>query len=320
MRIHYRHIIISINTPSVEGFKYAVKYTDCATKMSWQWGLKPREGSELLTTMKKLVEEELPKHNIDMKHYHADGGKELISKSVREYLAKLKIKPKVTWTPRDTPELNAVSERKNRTDKEMTKAMLSRSGLPKAFWYQVKRGVIAAYRRLVTPGVQTNEEKDAIHVQDVAGPTKKWILENPTIDGEDSVPEPISMNVSANEVREPITMKEAKRLAERRKWITAAREEIKKLQKRKCWKVVKIPKHRKLVKSKFIFKLKRDEKGKITRFNVRLVARGFSQEKGADYGQTFSPMAKGVTVRLALAIAVHQGLQMSQIDIETAFP
>jgi hypothetical protein len=62
--------------------------------------------------------------------------KELISKAVGDYLAKLKIKPKITWTPRNTPELNAVSERKNRTDKEMVKAMLSRSGLPKAFWYK----------------------------------------------------------------------------------------------------------------------------------------------------------------------------------------
>jgi hypothetical protein len=124
------HIIVSTNTPSLEGYQYAVKYIDGAK--SWQWGLKTREGSDLLATMKKLVEEELPKNNIIMRHYHADGGKELISKAVRDYLAKLKTKPKI----RNTPELNAVSERKNRTDKEIVKAMLSRSGLPKAFWYK----------------------------------------------------------------------------------------------------------------------------------------------------------------------------------------
>jgi hypothetical protein len=70
--------------------------------------------------MKKLSEVELPKDNITMKH-HADDGKELISKAIRDYLSQQKIKPKVSWTPRDTPKLNSVSERKNRTDKEMTK-------------------------------------------------------------------------------------------------------------------------------------------------------------------------------------------------------
>jgi hypothetical protein len=93
-----------------------------------------------------------------------------------------------------------------------------------------------------------------------------------------------------------------------------------KLQKRKCWKVEKRPKHKKLIKSKFIFKVKRDYLGQISKYKVRLVARGFTQEEGVDYQQNFSPVAKGVTFRLALAIALRKRLHMHQLDAETAFP
>jgi hypothetical protein len=115
-------------------------------------------------------------------------------------------------------------------------------------------------------------------------------------------------------------LKEAKLLPERKLWLDGARQEIKKLEKRKCWKAVKKPKHRKLVKSKFVFKLKRDHLGTIKKYKVRLVAKGFSQEEGVDYQQTFSPVAKGVTFRLALALAIKKSLRMRQIDVETAFP
>ena len=68
-----------------------------------------------------------------MRHYHADGGGELICKLV---LAELKARGiTYSWTPPDTPELNAVSERKFRTLFERALAMLLRAGLPVVFWW-----------------------------------------------------------------------------------------------------------------------------------------------------------------------------------------
>jgi hypothetical protein len=71
----------------------------------------------------------------------------------------------------------------------------------------------------------------------------------------------IRMSLNDDLVVESTTLKEAKLLPERKLWLDGARQEIKKLEKRKCWKAVKKPKHRKLVKSKFVFKLKRDHLG-----------------------------------------------------------
>ena len=71
-----------------------------------------------------------------MKRYHADGAGELIGRHIRKYLSENESarKTKVTWTPRSTPEMNSVSERANRTIKEMTLALLLDSGLPSVFY------------------------------------------------------------------------------------------------------------------------------------------------------------------------------------------
>jgi hypothetical protein len=66
---------------------------------------------------------------------------------------------------------------------------------------------------------------------------------------------------------EPTTLEEAKQLPERDQWIRGARQELKKLEKRKCWKVVRIPKHRKMITSKLVFRRKRDHLGKHAAFS-----------------------------------------------------
>ena len=76
---------------------------------------------------------ELRRHNVKIKHYHADGGAELISKQVLNLLRREGAR--YTWNPADTPELNSTSERKFRTLGERCLSMLLRSGLPVDFWW-----------------------------------------------------------------------------------------------------------------------------------------------------------------------------------------
>ena len=130
----------------------------------------------------------------------------------------------------------------------------------------------------------------------------------------------ISMLLSDGNIVEPNNLSEAKKLPERTFWIRGTRREIKKLRERKCWKIALIPKHRRLVKSKFVFRVKRDFAGRVKKFKVRLVARGFTQRQGVDFSETFSPVAKGVTFRLAMALAIKNNMLKHQIDVETAFP
>ena len=66
-----------------------------------------------------------------------------------------------------------------------------------------------------------------------------------------------------------------------------------------------MPANKNPVGCKWIFKVKRHSDGSIARHKVRLVARGFSQELGLDYGETFSPVVKPTTIKLVLALAAY---------------
>ena len=127
-------ISVYLNCPSRQGYKYVLLFTDIATKMIWEYPLKERSGDEVLRCVKDFVEVQLakfPGHH-RLAHYHADGGKELIDQRVKTYLLE-KFGTHITWSSTDTPEQNAVSERKFRTLGEMTLAMLADSGLPKSY-------------------------------------------------------------------------------------------------------------------------------------------------------------------------------------------
>lgn len=57
----------------------------------------------------------------------------------------------------------------------------------------------------------------------------------------------------------------------------------------------------------------------MDRYKARLVAKGFAQRKGSDYDETFSPVVRGESVRMILALAAQENLHMHQMDVETAF-
>ena len=79
--------------------------------------------------------------------------------------------------------------------------------------------------------------------------------------------------------------------------------EVKALQNRGCWRVIKTPYGVRLIKSKFVFKLKRDWTGKSVKRKSRLVVLGCLQREGIDYEETFAPVAKVTTFRLLLALS-----------------
>jgi hypothetical protein len=79
------------------------------------------------------------------------------------------------------------------------------------------------------------------------------------------------------------------------------------------------PSRKKVVRKKWVFKLKQKSDGSIDRYKARLVAKGLDQEEGTDFNETFSPVIKPATIRLALALAVHFGWFIHQLDISNAF-
>ena len=86
-----------------------------------------------------------------------------------------------------------------------------------------------------------------------------------------------------------------------------------------AWVLCTLPPGRKLIGSKWVFKVKYGESGKIDRFKCQVVAQGFSQIPSTDYNETFAPVARFGTIRTLLAIGIQGGMSIQQMDVTTAF-
>ena len=83
--------------------------------------------------------------------------------------------------------------------------------------------------------------------------------------------------------------------------------------------VERTPEDRKIVKCRWVFAMKRDTNGDIYRYKARLVAKGYSQVKGVDYHEVFSPKVCFETLRSLLAQVAHHDLELYQVDVKTDF-
>ena len=97
------------------------------------------------------------------------------------------------------------------------------------------------------------------------------------------------------------------------------RGELTELNKRNCFEMVFIPDGVRLIRSRYVYKLKKDWTGKVVKWKSRLVILGCSQEEGVDFSKTFAPVAKATTFRLMVALAHVLGLRMHQLDVDSAF-
>jgi hypothetical protein len=68
-----------------------------------------------------------------------------------------------------------------------------------------------------------------------------------------------------------------------------------------------------------VYRIKFYVDGSVERYKARLVARGFTQQEGIDYSETFSPVVKHATVILVFSIAVSHNWKIHQLDIYNAF-
>ncbi|WMV14947.1 hypothetical protein MTR67_008332 [Solanum verrucosum] len=103
------------------------------------------------------------------------------------------------------------------------------------------------------------------------------------------------------------------------RWVFAMKQEIAALEENGTWDIADLPPGKNDVGCKWVFKIKHKADGQIERFKARLVAKEFSQNEGFDYQETFSPVAKMVTVRSVLAVAASKYWHIYQMDVYNAF-
>ena len=102
------------------------------------------------------------------------------------------------------------------------------------------------------------------------------------------------------------------------KWIIAVKEEIKTLVVNSTQEELILLVGTNLISLKWVFDVKGSE-GKIKRFKVRLVARGFTQKYGINYTKTFTPTIRLDTLRIFFTLVVKLNLKCQAFDIKNAF-
>jgi hypothetical protein len=102
-------------------------------------------------------------------------------------------------------------------------------------------------------------------------------------------------------------------------WDTTMNEEYRSLMENDTWDLVPLPKGRKLVRCKWVYRTKYASYGSVERHKARLVSKGFSQVEGIDYNETFSPVAKMNSIHLVLALGASHKWEVHQMDVKSAF-
>ena len=118
---------------------------------------------------------------------------------------------------------------------------------------------------------------------------------------------------------DPLTLEEALNSPQREDWLKATNAELTSLFAKGTFDIIDTPPGVRPIGCKWVFKRKYDAFGFLTKYKVRLVAKGFLQKFGLDYFDVFSPVSKMTTLRVLLSFAAANDLELKQIDVATAF-
>ena len=76
------------------------------------------------------------------------------------------------------------------------------------------------------------------------------------------------------------------------------------------YELVELPKGKRALRSKWVYKLKLGDDGNPPRYKARIVVKGFQQKKGVDFDVIFSLVVKMTSIRTVLSIAANMNLEV----------
>jgi len=118
----------------------------------------------------------------------------------------------------------------------------------------------------------------------------------------------------------PGNKKEARARPDWPLWKRAIKEEVAAQKHLGTWSKTKgNNENHKAIKTRFMFDIKHDAEGKLTRYKARLVAQGFNQVPGRDFDETLAPLPKAAETRALFAVSAAMGWEIHHVNVKTAF-
>jgi hypothetical protein len=103
------------------------------------------------------------------------------------------------------------------------------------------------------------------------------------------------------------------------KWDNAMDEKMVALDANATWELVALPKDKRTIGCKWVYKVKHNADGYVNRYKARLVAKGYAQTYGIDYEETYSPVAKMTIVKVIIVMVASKGWSLHQMDVKNFF-
>ena len=116
-----------------------------------------------------------------------------------------------------------------------------------------------------------------------------------------------------------LTLEQAKWSLEWPEWEHAIQAELAQLRQKGTWKLIEKPAGAIPISNKWVLIKKCDKEGNIVKYKAWLVARGFTQRPGLDYGETFSPVMCFETIQALLTMVAGKKLKVCQLDVKGAY-
>jgi transposase InsO family protein len=157
-------------------------------------------------------------------------------------------------------------------------------------------------KRTIQPPIRDDDPRYSVTSY---GPRKPKIAQANLADGE-----PLT---------DPRSYAEAMARPDANEWEAACMAEMSVFDHMGVYEIVPRPKDRKVVGSKWVFRIKRGPDGAIQKYKARIVAQGFTQIEGIDFDETFAPVAKLASLQTILALAAEQDLEVHQMDVKSAY-
>lgn len=104
--------------------------------------------------------------------------------------------------------------------------------------------------------------------------------------------------------------------AKEKEWRDAMDTELNSIEKNNIWVLTDLPQGQKAIALNWVYKIKKDMNGNVTKYKARLVEKGYVQQHGIDFKEVFAPVTRLETVSLILALSAKHGWQVHHMDVK----